>query len=150
MAIERIERVVSFISQRIPQYTKLMNIPDLEILEIIAKSRRVNYTNWFQDAYIPDLDAEKTMVFEKEEDFYKKFPSGKSTCPNCGGISTDYYDCNSGLKIGKGKKAPVCNWKAYGFLRSGKELSIIVKSRLKESITPQLIFPPIELKNEKN
>ncbi len=139
----RVLDCLKFIEKRIPQYAKLMNMSNSLTLEVIANRRRVNYTNWFQNGYIPDLSD--VMVFETVQDFKNRFPSGQSICPACESISTDFSVCNSGKKI-KGK---VCDWKVYGlFGDMGKGIRVIIKDKFMEFPKPTVMFRPIELSRQ--
>ena len=55
-------------------------------------------------------DARK--VAELKEDLREKVGT-EFICPHCKGISTNPYECNSGVEV-NGKK---CDWKSYGFLQ---------------------------------
>ena len=139
---ERVLSVLKIISERVPQYAKVAGKTELEFLTLYAKSRRCNYTNWFQSSYLPDLSD--VIVFDTVEDFKNKFPSGKYTCPRCGGETTDYQQCNSGKVIDK--KGKVCDWKVYGlFGDMGKGIRVIIKNRIEDFPKPISMFKPIEL-----
>ena len=61
-------------------------------------------------------------------------------CPACKGISTDPYECNSGIvlkNIKDGEDRP-CNWKVYGLFRIGG-----VTLFLKDKMLCNMIFKPI-------
>lgn len=140
---QRVVDKVTFICKRIPQYAKMMGTTEIEALEYFAKSRTCNYTNYFQDAYIPDLSD--VHVFETIKDFLAKFPSKQFRCPRCEGISTHPHACNSGVVIDK-KENEVCNWKSYGLFGTlGKGIDVLIKS---QSLKPTHIFKPVELIGE--
>lgn len=140
----RVKDALSFIAARIPEYAKVTGKTDLEFLTFYAKNRRVNYTNWFNESYLPDLSD--IMVFETTKDFKEKFPSGKYKCSACEGITTDAQECNSGVEIGKGKNKSVCNWKTYGLFRDmGKGIKVLIKEHIEEIPKPITIFKPIEI-----
>ena len=141
---ERVLKVIEFVSNRIPQYARITNKSDFEFLTIYAKSRKCNYTNWFQDSYLPDLS--NVLVFDTVEDFKKKFPSGNYVCPSCNSITTDYQTCNSGVVVGKGKNKKVCDWKVYGLFGDlGKGIKVIVKDLIEDFPRPISMFKPVEL-----
>ena len=139
---ERVNKCIEFINERIPQYAMLYSMTDGEALTLLASKRNVNYTNWFQNANIPDLS--EVIVFETVDDFKNKFPSGKYICCCCGGETTDYQVCNSGKAIDK--KGTVCDWKVYGlFGDMGKGIMVLVKDRVNDFPKPITMFKPVEL-----
>lgn len=141
--LQRVENVVKFLYERVPQYAKVMSKTELETLEILAKSRNCNYTNYFQNANFPDLSD--VFVFENIEELKAKFPSKKYQCPACGGISTDYQECNSGKTVDK-KGKEVCDWKVYGlFGDMGKGIKVLIKDMFTEIPKPFKMFKPVEL-----
>jgi hypothetical protein len=137
---ERVLECLKLISERVPEYAKATGKTELEFLNLYAKSRNCNYTNWFQSSRLPSLSD--VLIFNTADDFKKQFPSGKYLCPACGEATTDYQECNSGKKI----KGVVCNWKVYGLFGGlGKEVRVILKDRIEDFPRPVSIFPPIEL-----
>jgi hypothetical protein len=141
--LQRVVEKVNFLCEKVPQYAKVMGKTELETLELFAKSRNCNYTNYFQNANFPDLS--EVYVFDTIEDVKAKFPSKQYQCPCCGGISTDYQECNSGKTIDK-KGKEVCNWKVYGlFGDMGKGIKVIVKDMFTEIPKPIAMFKPVEL-----
>jgi hypothetical protein len=141
--LERVKNVVTFICDRVPQYAKVMGKSELETLELFAKSRNCNYTNYFQNANFPDLL--EVFVFDTIEDLKARFPSKQYQCPCCGGISTDYQECNSGKIVDK-KGKEICNWKVYGlFGDMGKGIKVIVKNMFTDIPKPVAMFKPVEL-----
>ena len=60
------------------------------------------------------IESDDVFVFENAAELRAKC-GNQFICPNCGGISTDPYKCNSGKEV-KGK---ICDWKAYGLLQFG-------------------------------
>lgn len=140
---QRVVDKVRFLCERVPQYAKVMGKTELETLEALAKSRNCNYTNYFQDANIPDLSD--VYVFDTLEDVRVRFPSKQYVCPRCEGITTDPQECNSGVIVDK-KKKEVCNWKSYGLFGTlGKGINVLVKSKSQGFPRPINIFKPIEL-----
>jgi len=136
---ERILNVVNFISDRIPEYAILLNTSLSEALDIVAKARRVNYANWFQDGNIPTL--KDVSIFETKAHFQSTFSSGNSICPACSGISTNYRVCNSGVII----KKKICDWKAFGLFGTlNKGVKILIKENAVNFPSPVSIFKPIE------
>lgn len=143
VGLERVIEKVNWLCERVPQYAKVMGKTELETLELFAKSRNCNYTNYFQDANFPNLS--EVFVFDTIEDLKLKFPSKQYQCPCCGGISTDYQECNSGKTVDK-KGKEICNWKVYGlFGDMGKEIKVIVKDMFTEIPKPVSMFKPVEL-----
>lgn len=150
--IQRAKDVVGFLFNRVPQYAKIMNKSEVDTLDILAKSRNCNFVNYFQNANIPDLDD--VMVFKSLDEFKQRFPSGKSVCPCCNAITTNYQECNSGVKLiahskpkkSKTNEGKVCDWKIYGLFGDlGKGIKILILDKIEEFPRPTRIFKPIEL-----
>lgn len=140
---ERKANVLKLLAKKLPMYSEKLGIPQVKILEAWEKARNVNTVNWYQEANFPDLG--EVIVLETLGEFKEKFPSHKSICPCCNGVSTDYYECNSAEIIDK-KKNKVCDWKVFGlFGDMGKGVKVFVKDKFFESPKPTTIFKPIEL-----
>lgn len=153
--IDRMNSVENIILTRVENYSKILGIPKEEILAAFEKNRNVCTVNFYQESNFPLLE-DGILILESIDDFKQKFPSHKSICPACGGVSTDYYECNSGVKretiTGKGKNKKktefVCDWKVFGLLGDlGKGIKVIIKDKFLEHPKPILIFKPIELGN---
>jgi hypothetical protein len=141
VGLERVVKTVNFLCEIVPQYAKVMDKSNVETLEILAKSRNCNYTNYFQECNLPKLSD--VYIFETENDFFEKFPSKEYQCPSCSKISTDYQKCNSDYTD---KNGVVCNWKVYGLFGSmGKGIKVLVKDRFTDIPKPIMMFKPIEL-----
>lgn len=94
---------------RAKHYEEKLGIPWREILKSWEDGRSYWFMNYYQDCNQPLIDSDKVFVFEDAQELREKCGT-QFICPNCKGISTDPYECNSGKKI-KGK---VCDWKSYG------------------------------------
>jgi hypothetical protein len=154
--IDRMNSVENIILTRIENYSRVLGIPKEDILPALEKIRNVNTPNWYQQSNLPLLE-DGVLIFDSLEHFKKKFPSHKSICPACGGVSTDYYSCNSGVKkevtTGGGKKKKTveveCDWKVFGLMGDlGKGVKVVIKDRFLEHPKPILIFKPIELEGK--
>lgn len=106
------------------------------------------YMNYYQENNQPLIKGEKVKVFDTVNDMLESIGDRKFRCPCCGGISTDPYKCNSGVKIGsetKNQEGKVCDWKVYGLLGDlGKGTYIFCKDKLKG----ETIFTPISWENK--
>ena len=91
-------------------YEEKLGIPWREILKSWEDDRSYWFMNYYQDCNQPVPD----FVFENAAEFRAKC-GNQFICPNCGGISTDPYKCNSGKEV-KGK---ICDWQAYGLIQFG-------------------------------
>lgn len=139
--ISRINETIVFISWILDGYAKMYWKSKLEALEIIAKARNVNYTNWFQNANLPKV--ENVHVYKNAEDFFEKHPEKKYICPSCWGASSNAYTCDTWIKR---KDWSICDWKVYGlFWDLGKGINIFFTDEIEKSATPQTIFKPINL-----
>jgi hypothetical protein len=141
---ERARNLESFLNETLENYSKVLGFTKLEILMAIEGRRDYSEINYYQRANFPLL--ENVTVFADKEEYREKCPSGKFTCPHCGGVSTDPQDCNSGRKIREARKIKVCNWKSYGFFRTmGRGYQLVIKDTfLKDGIVHH-IFKPIEI-----
>ena len=95
------------------------------------------YMNYYQEGNQPEIKGEKVKVFDTVDDMLKSIGENKFRCPMCGGISTNPYSCNTGLKISKDK---VCDWKVGGLFGDlGKGAFVYCKDK----IAGETIFMPI-------
>jgi len=129
-----------WIIDRAKHYEKRIGISYLKIIQAWEKKRTYWYQNYYQECNQPLLN-ENVKIYDTVEDV-KKAIGNKFRCPNCKGITTNPYECNS-KKITKdikdGKKR-ACNWKVYGLFGSlGKGVSIFIKDKLAN----EHIFMPI-------
>lgn len=139
---KRGEELQQFIEDLTDEYSKAFEMTKEEVLISMESQRVCSSTNHYQRARFPSLD--KVIVFEKNEDFLKKFPSKKFRCPSCEGISTNPDVCNSGLELSPGE---TCDWKAYGLFGTlGKGVLVASKEgfRSGKGIVYEM-FKPIEL-----
>ena len=81
--------------------------------------------NYYQDCNMPKIEEGKVFVFDTVDDFLKSIPSKKFICPYCKGITTNPYECNSGIK----KDNKICDWKVYGLFDLG-HVTVFVKDKL--------------------
>ena len=101
-----------WIIDRAKHYEEKLGIPWMEILDSWEEDRGYWYMNYYQESNQPLIDSDYVFVFDSAEEMREKV--GKEfICPCCKGISTNPYECNSGVESG-GKK---CDWKSYGFFQ---------------------------------
>jgi len=140
---ERADELEDFIRTLLANYSRILELPEDDILTSIEAERDYSAVNYYQTANFPDL--ENVNVFENEEQIKEKLSSGQFRCPACGGISTHPTTCNSGKEMSIGK---ICDWKAYGLfgtLDSGYHF--VVKSDFLARPVVYDIFTPIEKDN---
>lgn len=144
---ERAQHLEGLIRQRIPQYAKALGLTEAEVLLAMENKRTWAALNYYEK-YLQPID--RIRVFDSQDSFFSEFPSGKYRCPSCGGISSDPYECDTGIiikNISTGAETP-CNWKAYGlFGTMGKGLSVLLKKEFIEHPHASEIFLPIELES---
>lgn len=140
---ERKQEVIAFIMARLPEYVDILQLPPIQILKAWEGHRSNEIAvNFYQDYMVPALDD--VQVFDTIAEFTQTYPSHKAKCPKCEGISTDYYQCNSGVII----DGRICTWRAIPSLIGPKNsayIRIIIKEMFQDFPVPQLIFKPIEL-----
>lgn len=141
VGLTRNEKAMSFLLDALEQYHTGLGISKLDLLTSWERVRgSIIPVNFYQKSIIPDL--EKVAVFETLAQFNEKFPSHKSICPRCEGVSTDYYQCNSGKTV----KGNTCNWIANSAFSGMKGIYIfMIKEVFEEFPVPNHIFIPIEL-----
>jgi len=139
LAEQRIGEVQALLDRVLPEYSAVLGLTPDEVLAAIEAKRNVTAPNYYQDANFPRLDD--VTVLESLEAFAAAYPSGKYVCPACGGHSTNYSACNTGIE----RDGKVCNWKAYGlFGTMGKGMRVIVKPTFLEHPRVHEIFIPVE------
>jgi len=130
-----------WVIDRAKHYAVKTGISWEEILDSWESGRDYWYMNYYQDSNQPEIKGNKVRVFETVDEMIKSV--GKEfRCPLCGGISTNPYECNSGLKMSNGK---TCDWKVYGLLRGlGKDIFVYCKDKVRG----EHIFMPIAWEQE--
>lgn len=99
---------------RAKHYEEKLGIPWKEVLKSWEDDRSYWFLNYYQDCNQPPIESENVFIFENVAELKEK--CGKQfICPNCEGISTDPYECNSGKLVGRKR----CDWKSYGLLQFG-------------------------------
>ena len=115
------------------------------ILDQWEESRNYWYMNYYQECNQPEIKDENVMIFETVEDLHKSVGDIGFRCPLCNGISTNPYECNTGIKIGKNDTGKTCNWVVYGLLRDlGKGVYVFVK----EEVKGERMFMPVTWENK--
>ncbi|MEG1894665.1 MAG: hypothetical protein RR162_00395 [Oscillospiraceae bacterium] len=137
-----------WVVERAKHYEEKLGIPWEEVLSSWEKDRSYWYMNYYQDGNQPLIEGEHVRVFDTLEEFLSSVSDKRFRCPACGGISSNPYECNSGLVTGKGKSAKPCNWKVYGlFGDMGKGCYVYIKDKVKG----ERIFMPVSWEiNEKS
>lgn len=139
---DRLEKL-EFAVERAKHYEEKTGIPAGEMLTAWENARRYWYMNYYQNSNQPLIEGDTVRVFDTTEQMLESIGKDGFRCPNCNGVTTDPYECKSGLKVpllNSGEKLETCNWKVYGLFRSlGKGVYVFVKSELKG----EHIFMPI-------
>ena len=132
-----------WIIDRAKHYEEKTGISWEEILDSWEENRSYWYMNYYQEANQPKIEGDKVRVFNTIEDLHEAIGDKGFRCPSCGGITTNPYECNSGLEMAKGK---TCNWKVYGLFGGlGKEVFVYVK----EKVHGNKIFMPVAWEENK-
>lgn len=98
---------------RAKQYGEKLGIPWKEVVQSWEEDRNYWYMNYYQECNQPKIDSKNVFVFESAEEMREKVGT-EFICPCCKGISTNPYECNSGIKT---KDDKVCDWKSYGLFQ---------------------------------
>ena len=126
-----------WIIDRAKHYAEKTGLDWEEILDSWEEDCDYWYMNYYQDANQPLIEGDNVRVFETVNDLLEAIEDRKFRCPNCGKISTDPYECNSGAKM---NNEEVCNWKVYGLFGDlGKGAFVYCKDKKKG----EKIFMPI-------
>ena len=143
----RARELESFLDKRVGEYSEKFGINRSELLEKFEEARDYSAINYYQEANFPSLD--NVRVFQNMAELKKSVGSEGFECPCCGGVSSDPYQCNSGLIMDENDK--ICDWKAYGLFRTlGKGVNVTVIDRFLKSPKIEHIFMPIAWKEASN
>lgn len=131
-----------WIMDRVKHYSEKTGIPEVELLNAWEEHRDYWYMNWYQDSNQPLIKAESVKVFKTVDELKESIGDKGFRCPNCGGVSSNPYECDSDVivkDIKDGKKRE-CNWKSYGLFGTlGKGVTVFVKDEIKMN----QIFMPV-------
>lgn len=123
---------LQWIVLRANHYEQVLGIPADEILEAWESHRSYWYMNYYQDVNQPFIVSPAVRVFNTQGELLASIGKAGFRCPMCGGVSSNPYKCNSGLKIkdiGHHGGEIVCNWNIGGLFRDlGKGVFVYVKS----------------------
>ncbi len=123
---------LAWVLDRAKHYAEKTGLDACDILNSWEKERSYWYMNFYQDANQPLIEDGKVRVFETLDELHTSIGENGFRCPFCGGVSKSPYECDSGIKVGEGKSAMVCDWKSYGLFRCmGKGIYIFVKSEMR-------------------
>jgi hypothetical protein len=133
-----------WIIDRAKYYAEKTGLNWEDILDSWEKDRDYWYMNYYQDSNQPEIKTDKVRIFDTQTDMLKAIDEKKFRCPCCGGVSTDPYECNSGLPMDKRK---ICDWKIYGLFGDiGKGVYVFCKDIIKG----QYIFMPLSWETDKD
>lgn len=131
-----------WIIDRAKHYEEKLGLPWEVVLSSWEKDRSYWYMNYYQESNQPLIEGEHVRVFDTLEEFFSSVSDKRFRCPACGGISSNPYECNSGVASG-GKK---CDWKVCGlFGDMGKGCFVYIKEKVKG----ETIFMPVLWEEEK-
>jgi len=128
---------LSWIKTRAKEYGSFLNVNWLDIVESWESKRSYWYMNYYQECNQPSLSGISVRVFDTVDDFFNSINKKHFRCPSCNGISTDPYECNSGIKVND----KICDWKVYGLF---KDLGRGVFVYIKQELHGQTIFMPVD------
>lgn len=138
---KRFKEKLQWIKDMVKHYSEVLGFSEEDIIEKLEERRTYWSANYYQEYNQPKLD-DKVVIFDNLEQLQKIFPSGKFRCSICGGITTNPYECNSGIKRKDGK---ICDWKVYGLLKAHDGFRFTIKDKFLETLRIDDIFKPIEL-----
>lgn len=138
---KRFAEQLEWIKKMVKHYSEKLGFSEDDIIEKFEEKRTYWAANYYQPCNQPELD-DKVVIFKTLEDFKKIFPSHKFRCSICGGITTNPYECNSGIKRKDGK---ICDWKVYGLFKTHDGFRFAIKDQFLETPRIDDIFKPVEL-----
>ncbi|WP_162804636.1 hypothetical protein [Tritonibacter mobilis] len=139
----RADRLEAVLRRVLPEYANALDLSQDAVLAALEGRRDYSAINFYQDARLPSL--RDVHVHETMAEFKALIPSGTFRCPACEGVSTDPYECNSGVE----RDGSVCNWKAFGLFGTlGKGYRTLVKETFLDHPTVHEIFMPIDLEED--
>lgn len=134
---------LQWILDRASHYADVLDVSSEAILAKWEESRSYWYMNFYQDRNQPLLTGGKVFVFATRADLNESVGSKGFRCPNCNGVSTSAYACDSGVQlvlINSDGQEEACNWKVGGLFGDlGKGVFVFVK----ELMEGDRIFKPI-------
>lgn len=139
---ERAERLEKYLCAKLKEYSQILNEPEEEILISWENSRNYSAINYYQEVNQPSLS--KAKIFKDAEEMNKSIVNNKFRCSCCGGISTNPYECNSGLIIRKATKiktAKICDFKVFGLFGDLRKGTYVF---CKKEMKGEYIFIPID------
>lgn len=126
-----------WVLQRAEHYAEKTGLTSDEIIDAWENQRNYWYMNYYQDANQPEIKGDNVRIFKNSADMFRSIKEMKFRCPACDGVSTDPYECNSGVINDNDKK---CDWKVYGLFGAlGKGAYIYIV----EKVAGQTIFMPL-------
>jgi hypothetical protein len=134
---------LAWVLERANRYAEKTGLEASAILNAWEKQRSYWYMNYYQDSNQPIPDAARVRVFDTSEALQESIGADHGfRCPNCDGVSTSPYECNSGLKM---KNGEICDWKVYGLFKDlGRGMYVYVISMMRG----ETIFMPIAWEGE--
>lgn len=126
---------------RAKSYEEKLGLNWEDILNSWEIDRSYWYMNYYQEANQPEINSDRVQVFETVEEMLKSIGEKEFRCPACGGVSTNPYQCNSGIE----ENGKVCDWKVYGLFGDlGKGILVYCKDQLRG----ETIFMPLSWEKE--
>ena len=138
---KRFSEKLQWIKDMVKHYSEVLGYSEDDIIEKLEEKRRYWSANYYQESNQPKLDKD-VVIFENLEQLFKTFPSRKFRCSICGGITSNPYECNSGIKRKDGK---ICDWKTYGLFKTHDSFRFTIRDKFLENPIIDDIFKPIEL-----
>ena len=128
----------AWVINRAKHYAEKTGLAWEDILDSWENRRDYWYMNYYQDCEQPEIKEENVRVFESVPDLLNAIGNKGFRCPSCGGVSSNPYECNSGLMMDKNR---VCDWKVYGLFKDlGKGVFVYCKNEIRG----ERIFMPVE------
>lgn len=132
-----------WIVDRAKHYAEKTGLNWEDILDSWEEDCSYWYMNYYQDCNQPIIKGDNVKVFKTVDEMRNTIKNNQFRCPSCGGISTNPYECNSGIEVTKATKkkpAKICDWKVYGLFGDlGKGTFIYCKDKMKG----ETIFTPL-------
>lgn len=120
-------------------WSEVVGLSEVEILAAMEAKRDYSAVNYY--ANCQSINAGDVTVYQTLDEFRSAIGSDGYRCPCCDGISSDPYECNTGIND--------CKWKSYGlFSTMGKGHRFIVVEDFIEHPGIVDIFMPVALEKD--
>lgn len=127
------------------RYGEYLGESPVDVFRAMEKQRTYWFPNYYQESTFPQI--KDVRFFESIEELRSAIDMSKGfRCPNCMGVSSDPYVCDTKKILDEGK---VCDWKSFGLFGTfGKGLRVSIKDKFMDDARVEEIFYPVCLEGK--